>query len=88
MPVGESADPSPGRVAVECESFRSFLQRFSPRISKAGIFLPSDTPWPVGNCVEFRVGLGPDFPLLRGIGDVVWTDAPYEFRSFIIARRR
>lgn len=63
--------PSPLRVRFD--SFRSFLEATRDRISEEGLFLPSTAPLPVGSRVAFEVGLGDDFPLLRGDGEVVRT---------------
>lgn len=64
------------RVSLRFDSFRSFLDACSAQVSEEGIFLATDAVRPVGSRVEFDLGLGDDFPLLRGTGEVVWVVEP------------
>lgn len=67
---------SENRVTLRFDTFRSFLDECSQRISEDGIFLATDDVHPVGTRVDFDLGLGSDFPLLRGSGEVVWVVKP------------
>lgn len=64
------------RVTLEFPSFQDFLRSCSPFISEQGMFLRTDEVQPVGAQVGFDVGLGDDFPILRGSGEVVWVVEP------------
>lgn len=61
------------QIRLQFESFQSFLETCSPRVSEEGIFLETEELSPVGSEVEFDLGLGSDFPILRGRGEVVWV---------------
>jgi Tfp pilus assembly protein PilZ len=64
------------RVSLEYPSFQDFLQKCSPFISEQGMFVRTDEIQPVGAEVGFDVGLGSDFPILRGAGKVEWVVEP------------
>lgn len=58
---------------LEFESFRAFVDEYSPRLADHGLFLPTHEPEPVGSVVEFSLSLSDEFRLLQGTGEVVWT---------------
>ncbi|MBN2576429.1 MAG: TIGR02266 family protein [Deltaproteobacteria bacterium] len=51
----------------------TFIQRFSPNVTRGGIFLASRTPFPVGTVLNFEVSLVQGPPLLGGTGKVAWV---------------
>jgi uncharacterized protein (TIGR02266 family) len=65
------------RIVLEFESFRDFIQAFSPVVSEEGMFvaagqLPDGLPG-VGEELDFEVRLTDDFRLVHGHGDVAWV---------------
>ncbi|MDH3255298.1 MAG: hypothetical protein OEM62_09930 [Acidobacteriota bacterium] len=67
------------KIVLEFESFRDFIQAFSPVVSEEGMFVAADVliniPLSLGEEVDFEVRLTDDFRLVHGRGDVFWTRA-------------
>jgi Tfp pilus assembly protein PilZ len=65
------------RIVLEFESFRDFIQAFSPVVSEEGMFVAAekitDELPSVGEEIEFEVTLTDDFRLVNGRGEVAWV---------------
>jgi len=60
-------------IRVEFESFRSFLDTYTDRLSPAGLFVATDQPLEPGTSLGLEFSLKDGFQLLRGAGEVVWS---------------
>ncbi|MCP4895385.1 MAG: TIGR02266 family protein [bacterium] len=58
---------------VKFESLSTFMSTHSKNISRGGMFLQTDDPPPVGTPLGFDLKLGDGFSLVRGRGEVVWS---------------
>ncbi|MBI4209167.1 MAG: hypothetical protein HY538_05600 [Deltaproteobacteria bacterium] len=61
------------QVRIECESLASFLERYGSRITETGMPLLEAGTRSVGSLVQFEIILKEDYPLIRGVGQVVRT---------------
>jgi uncharacterized protein (TIGR02266 family) len=61
------------RIQLRYPDEAVFIQRFSPNVTRGGIFLATRTPHAVGAVIAFEVGLTQGPPLLQGIGRVTWV---------------
>src|SRR5690349_21609330 len=68
-----AAPPVVLRIKVRYEDPDAFVERFAPYAGRAGIFLRSKTPKPVGTEVRFELRLANDQPVLVGMGTVRWS---------------
>ncbi len=70
------------RIKVRYATADAFVERFAPYVARAGLFLRSKQPKPVGTEVRFELRLANDQPVLVGMGVVRWArevdpDKPY-----------
>jgi uncharacterized protein (TIGR02266 family) len=63
------------RVRLKYPDLDTFAERFSPNVTRGGIFLASREPRPVGTVLRFEVSLMTGIPVLTGKGRVTWTKA-------------
>lgn len=61
------------RIQLRYPDEATFIQRFSPNVTRGGIFLASRTPLPVNTVIGFEVALLQGPALLRGTGKVTWV---------------
>lgn len=61
------------RLQLRYPDEATFIQRFSPNVTRGGIFLASRTPLAVGTVLNFEVSLVQGTPLLGGSGKVAWV---------------
>jgi uncharacterized protein (TIGR02266 family) len=61
------------RIQLRYPDEATFIQRFSPNVTRGGIFLASRAPHPVGTVVAFEVAIVQGPPLLTGTGKVAWV---------------
>jgi uncharacterized protein (TIGR02266 family) len=61
------------RLQLRYPDEATFIQRFSPNVTRGGIFLASRTPLPVGSELAFEVSLTSGPPMLGGTGKVAWV---------------
>jgi uncharacterized protein (TIGR02266 family) len=61
------------RIQLRYPDEATFIQRFSPNVTRGGIFLASRSPHPVGTVVAFEVAIIQGPPLLAGTGKVTWV---------------
>jgi len=64
------------RIKVRYEEPTAFVERFAPYVGRAGLFLRSKVPKPVGTEVRFELRLADDRPVLVGMGVVRWAREP------------
>jgi uncharacterized protein (TIGR02266 family) len=69
----ETTPPVVLRIKVRYEDPDAFVERFAPYVGRAGLFLRSKTPKPVGTEVRFELRLADDKPVLVGMGVVRWA---------------
>lgn len=60
-------------VEVRFEEFDEFVSQFSENLSLSGMFLRTTRPHPEGSNLEFEFEVSTGQPLIRGVGEVVWT---------------
>jgi uncharacterized protein (TIGR02266 family) len=78
-----AAPPVVLRIKVRYEQAEAFVERFAPYVARAGLFLRSKAPKPVGTEVRFELRLADDKPVLVGMGVVRWArevdpEKPYQ----------
>ena len=78
-----AAPPVVLRIKVRYEETEAFVERFAPYVARAGLFLRSKAPKPVGTEVRFEMRLADDRPVLVGMGIVRWArevdpEKPYQ----------
>lgn len=80
--MGVSPDTAPKprqsaalRIPLGYADVDSFVERYARNVSRSGLFLPAETPLPVGTLLRFEVVLRDGQPVLRGEGEVTWTTA-------------
>ena len=61
------------RIQLRYSDEAMFIQRFSPNVTRGGIFLASRTPQPVGAVIAFEVAIVQGPPMLAGTGKVTWV---------------
>jgi uncharacterized protein (TIGR02266 family) len=61
------------RIQLRYPDESTFIQRFSPNVTRGGIFLASRTPHPVGSVISFEVAIVQGPPMLAGTGKVTWV---------------
>ncbi len=66
------AKPASIRAKLKFPSVEVFIDRYSPNISKAGIFVKTPKPKPVGTQVRFEFQIADGTVVMRGAGDVSW----------------
>jgi uncharacterized protein (TIGR02266 family) len=61
------------RIQLRYPDEATFIQRFSPNVTRGGIFLASRSPHPTGAVITFEVAIMQGPPLLAGTGKVTWV---------------
>ena len=61
------------RIQLRYPDEATFIQRFSPNVTRGGIFLASRVPHPTGTVMAFEVAIMQGPPLLAGTGKVTWV---------------
>ncbi len=64
------------RVRVRADSVDDFVDQFAHNISKGGLFLRSQTPYPVDTMLQFEIQLKDGSSVMRGRGKVTWSQPP------------
>jgi len=64
------------RVRVKAENVDEFVDQFAHNISKGGLFLRSQKPYPVDTILQFEIQLKDGSKVLRGKGKVTWSQPP------------
>lgn len=64
---------APVRVRLRYAAFETFIEKFSPNVTRGGLFLASRTPRPVGEVFAFEVQLAGGEVALAGDGKVTWV---------------
>ncbi|MES1171817.1 MAG: PilZ domain-containing protein [Bacteroidota bacterium] len=72
-PERRIATRAPAAFPVRCryESVLDFVETQSMNISQTGMFIVTDTPAPLGSCIDFAFTLADGFTLLKGSAEVV-----------------
>jgi Tfp pilus assembly protein PilZ len=63
------------RVRIMSSDLDSFVERFAPHVTRAGVFLPSREPRAAGSAIRFEVTLQDGEVVFAGEGDVTWVKA-------------
>jgi molecular chaperone DnaK len=61
------------RIYLRYPDADTFVTRFSPNVTRGGVFLASRKPRPVGELIRFEISLAQGSPLLWGTGRVTWV---------------
>jgi uncharacterized protein (TIGR02266 family) len=64
------------RVRVKADNVDDFVDQFAHNISKGGLFLRSQKPYPVNTELQFEIQLKDGSSVLRGKGKVTWSQPP------------
>jgi uncharacterized protein (TIGR02266 family) len=64
------------RVRVKAENLDDFVDQFAHNISRGGLFLRSQKPYPVDTVLQFEIQLKDGSRVLRGKGKVTWSQPP------------
>jgi len=64
---------APIRVRLRYAAFETFIEKFSPNVTRGGLFLASRTPRPIGEVFAFEVQLAGGEVALSGEGKVTWV---------------
>ena len=68
--------PFATQVEVRFEEFGEFVTEYSRDLSLSGMFLHTNEPHPPGSSFQFEFEVVGGQPLIRGVGEVVWTRDP------------
>ena len=60
-------------VEVRFEEFGEFVTEYSKDLSLTGMFLHTNRPHPPGSSFQFEFEVEGGQPLIRGVGEVVWS---------------
>jgi len=60
-------------VEVRFEEFGEFVTEYSRDLSLTGMFLHTTSPHPPGSSFQFEFEVEGGQPLIRGVGEVVWS---------------
>jgi uncharacterized protein (TIGR02266 family) len=72
-PSPPSPPGAPVRVRLRYAAFETFIEKFSPNVTRGGLFLASRTPRPIGEVFAFEVQLAGGEVALAGDGKVTWV---------------
>jgi len=61
------------RAKLKFPSVASFVERYAPNVSTAGIFVKTPSPKPVGTRVKFEFLIADGTAVMRGLGQVAWV---------------
>jgi uncharacterized protein (TIGR02266 family) len=64
------------RVRVKADNVDDFVEQFAHNISKGGLFLRSQKPYPVDTELHFEIQLKGGSSVMRGKGKVTWSQPP------------
>jgi uncharacterized protein (TIGR02266 family) len=64
---------APVRVRLRYPDLDTFVERFSPNVTRGGVFIASRAPRPVGDSFPFEVQLATGQVALAGEGKVIWV---------------
>src|SRR5882672_3798247 len=64
---------APVRVRLRYADIETFVERFSPNVTRGGVFIASRAPRPVGDSFPFEVQLATGQVALAGEGKVIWV---------------
>jgi uncharacterized protein (TIGR02266 family) len=70
--TGGKKAPTVLRIKLRYDDLDSFVEKFAPNIGRAGLFIRTRTPKPVGAEVRFELRLSDDKPVVIGLGVVRW----------------
>ncbi|MCE9571513.1 MAG: TIGR02266 family protein, partial [Deltaproteobacteria bacterium] len=70
--TGAKKAPTVLRIKLRYDDLDSFVEKFAPNIGRAGLFIRTRTPKPVGAEVRFELRLSDDKPVVIGLGIVRW----------------
>ena len=65
--------PFAREVEIRFEEFGEFVTEYSKDLSLTGMFLHTTSPHPPGSSFQFEFQVEGGQPLIRGVGEVVWT---------------
>ncbi|MCK9459244.1 MAG: TIGR02266 family protein [Proteobacteria bacterium] len=61
------------RAKLKFPDVASFVERYAPNVSTAGIFVKTPSPKPVGTRVKFEFLIADGTVVMRGLGQVAWV---------------
>jgi uncharacterized protein (TIGR02266 family) len=61
------------RAKLKFPNLASFVERYAPNVSTAGIFVKTPAPKPVGTRVKFEFLIADGTAVMRGLGQVAWV---------------
>jgi uncharacterized protein (TIGR02266 family) len=61
------------RAKLKFADVASFIERYAPNVSTAGLFLKTPSPKPVGTRVKFELLISDGSAVMRGLGQVAWV---------------
>src|SRR5262245_22881757 len=64
--------PTVLRIKLRYDDVDTFVEKFAPNIGRAGLFIRSRTPKPVGSEIRFELRLSDETPIVVGLGVVRW----------------
>ncbi|HTJ42341.1 MAG TPA: PilZ domain-containing protein [Kofleriaceae bacterium] len=70
--TGAKKAPTVLRIKLRYDDLDTFVERFAPNIARAGLFIRTRTPKPVGSEIRFELRLADDKPVVVGLGVVRW----------------
>jgi molecular chaperone DnaK len=73
--ASSSSPPALVRVRLKYPDVETLVERFSPNVTRGGIFLASRDPRPVDSTIRFEVSLLGGTVVLSGEGKVTWVKA-------------
>jgi uncharacterized protein (TIGR02266 family) len=70
--VDNNAKPAVIRAKLKFPDVETFIERYAPNVSRAGIFVKTADPRPAGTPVRFEFQISDGTPVMRGLGEVAW----------------
>ncbi len=63
-------------VRYKSATVDEFIENHSHDVSRGGVFVKTQTPFPPGTLLKFEIRLAEDQPVIQGVGRVVWKREP------------
>ncbi|HUT79130.1 MAG TPA: TIGR02266 family protein, partial [Polyangia bacterium] len=70
--MNDTSKPAVIRAKLKFPNVETFIERYSPNVSRAGIFVKTSDPRPLGTPIRFEFQISDGTPVMRGLGEVAW----------------
>ncbi len=70
--MNDTTKPAVIRAKLKFPDVETFIERYAPNVSRAGIFVKTSSPRPAGTPVKFEFQISDGTSVMRGLGEVAW----------------